>query len=341
SSPETFQGMVELLCPEEAEALAEVTAALGRVPSPYRPRAAAVREAVLLALLATGPGRVNLEQVLEWILHQLFESPLPAPVARSLDRELSAAPARLPPAKRQALRRAVGAAAGPPAGGGAAEEVARPEPGVRRDDSGMPGAGGGGKSSLASKGQARRAPRLAEGEEGILEEGEGLYVANAGLVLISPFLPRLFERLGLLGEDESEERRLDGFDGASRAVHLLQYLVDGRTEAPEADLDLNKILAGWPLEEPVERAIEVSVIETEVAASLLGAVIAGWPNLGGTTVEGLQETFLRREGRLQRKEGGWCLEVQRKTVDVLMETIPWSFSVVLHPWMERPLHVSW
>ena len=53
-------------------------------------------------------------------------------------------------------------------------------------------------------------------------------VENAGLVLLWPFLPDLFQRLDLLrgGGFSSEEHQL-------RAVLLTQYLVTGGAEAPE------------------------------------------------------------------------------------------------------------
>ncbi|UQV44270.1 hypothetical protein KIV45_20865 [Janthinobacterium lividum] len=69
------------------------------------------------------------------------------------------------------------------------------------------------------------------------------YIANAGLVLVHPFLPRLFTQLNLLSSNEDGTRQLRGEDGA-RAVHLLQYLSDGVTNAPEPELVLNKLLCG-------------------------------------------------------------------------------------------------
>jgi hypothetical protein len=42
-----------------------------------------------------------------------------------------------------------------------------------------------------------------------------------------------------------------------------------------------------------------------------------------------------------RVEEGWRLEVERKTLDVLMDDLPWSFSMILHPWMAEPITVAW
>lgn len=172
-------------------------------------------------------------------------------------------------------------------------------------------------------------------------DGEPIYVPNAGLVLAGAFIPHLFQSLGLLGQDEEGRHRMKDAEAVSRGVHLLQYLVDGRTDTEEPLLVLNKLLCGVPMETPVERSIDPTSAERQMCDRLLGAVLAAWPAMDHTTAEGLRETFLRREGRLDRSDSGWRLTVQRKTVDVLMDQVPWSLSVVFHRWMPEPVHVTW
>jgi hypothetical protein len=92
---------------------------------------------------------------------------------------------------------------------------------------------------------------------------------------------------------------------------------------------------------PIERLIEPTPPELEVCHALLTSMIANWPILRSTSVEGLQETFLQREGRLQQTPDGWRLVVQRKTLDVLLDRIPWSISTIIHPWMAAPIFVTW
>lgn len=171
--------------------------------------------------------------------------------------------------------------------------------------------------------------------------GEPVYVANAGLVLAAPFLPRLFTTLELLAEDEDGRRALRDAEAVSRAVHLLQYLVDGSTATPEPALALNKVLCGVPLATPVDASADLDARERAACDLLLASLLAGWTALSGTSVAGLRETFLQREGRLNAVDGGWRLTVQRKTLDVLVDELPWTLSVVLHDWMPGPLHVTW
>jgi hypothetical protein len=199
------------------------------------------------------------------------------------------------------------------------------------------------KPVLLKPWEDRRSPRKpsrARKDPDRLEEGDSLYVGNAGLVLAGPFLPQLFKTLDLL-QEEAGKLRLRDDEAVSRAVHLLQHLVDGRVDAPEPELALNKLLCGVPLSTPVDREIVPTERELEVGGQLLRAMLANWGILSGTSVAGLQETFLRREGRLQRGDDGWKLLVQRRTVDVLVDQVPWSVSVILHRWMPQPIQVTW
>jgi hypothetical protein len=174
---------------------------------------------------------------------------------------------------------------------------------------------------------------------------QGLYIANAGLVLFNPFLPMLFERLGLLESCTDEGKpAIFGLEQRSRAVHLLQWLVDGRLDSPEPDLVLNKLLAGIDIAAPILPSYSPSEDELAIATDLLRAVIDHWPPLRNTSPAGLRETFLQREGRLDppsQDQDHWSLQVQRRTVDILIDQIPWSITMLLHRWMAAPLQVSW
>lgn len=172
-------------------------------------------------------------------------------------------------------------------------------------------------------------------------DGTTLYVNNAGLVLLHPFLPHFFTMLGVLTEDEGGKFKIKGTEAASRAVHLLQYLIDQRCDAPEPELALNKLLCGLPLDTPIARAITPDSADLALCEQMLGAVLGNWPVLGGTSHAGLREAFLQREGRLQLRDGAWTLTVSRKTIDVLLDQLSWGISVVLHRWMPQPLSIVW
>jgi hypothetical protein len=223
---------------------------------------------------------------------------------------------------------------GPAAGGRTAGRTPASPPGPRRPAAQRKPVRGGDRPGRGG----RRGDGGADEPHG---DGKPIYVPNAGLVLAGAFIPHLFQSLGLLGQDEKGRHRMEDAEAVSRGVHLLQYLVDGRTDTEEPLLVLNKLLCGVPIETPVDRSIDPTHAERQMCNRLLDALLAAWPAMDHTTVEGLRETFLRREGRLDRSDAGWRLTVQRKTVDVLMDQVPWSLSVVFHRWMPEPVHVTW
>lgn len=176
---------------------------------------------------------------------------------------------------------------------------------------------------------------------GRLIESMRVTTSNSGLVLTAPFLPRLFSRLELGAPDESGRFAWRSGEARGRAVHLLQWLADERCDAPEPMLALNKLLCGHPLAEPLLPEIEPTGSEIDICRSLLEAMIANWPKLSGSSVAALRETFLQREGCLAVAEEAWKLDVERKTLDVLLDSVPWSFSTIFLPWMKQPLAVAW
>jgi hypothetical protein len=165
---------------------------------------------------------------------------------------------------------------------------------------------------------------------------EAFQVVNAGLAILWPFLPGLFDTLGL-----AAQRRFTDDAQRIRAVLLSAHLCDGGEEWDEQDLLLAKVLCGYPPFEPIETQIALSERERNEARALLEAVIGHWSVLKSTSIEGLRSAFLRREGTLTAQEGSWKLEVARAGHDVLLDKLPWGFGLVMLPWMEQPLYVEW
>lgn len=181
-----------------------------------------------------------------------------------------------------------------------------------------------------------------------------LPVSNAGLVLLGPFIPMLFRGLELVvGADFRDD------EARCRGIHLLQYLVTSETDTWEYDLPLNKVLCGWNMDQPVPRTAHLTEQDYEGAGKLLQHVLAQWPVI--RSIEALRVSFLQRKGLLTPSgEGGWKLDVERKTLDILLTRPPkrptdgavglrdqtaypteWGFSVLKFPWMPTMLTVTW
>ncbi len=169
-----------------------------------------------------------------------------------------------------------------------------------------------------------------------LEPINEVYVQNIGLVLLHPFLSRLFSRLGYL-----ENREFKSLQTAERGVHLLHYLAYKTEQPEEYVLSLNKLLCGLPLDALIEKQLLLTQEEKEMAESLLVGVIQNWPILKNTSPDGLRASFLMREGKMSEYEQHWQIQVAPKGIDVLLGQLPWGLSTFKLNWMEKIFQVDW
>jgi Contractile injection system tape measure protein len=162
------------------------------------------------------------------------------------------------------------------------------------------------------------------------------FIRNAGLVILHPFIKILFSNFELLDETgrikESE---------TARAVHILHYCATGQVNGEEYEMLFNKILCGLKPDEVIARDIVISEKEKAECDHLLQTVINYWTALKGTTPNGLRGTFILREGKLVDRGDGWLLQVEQKTMDILLGQLPWGLSMVRFPWMQQLLTVEW
>ena len=179
--------------------------------------------------------------------------------------------------------------------------------------------------------------RIFERNLTVLGEEEGLVLGNAGLVILWPFLGRLFKQIGL-----AEDQKFISESARQRGVAVLHYLATGdASPPPEYLLPLNKLLCGMEQEAVFELDGPLTEAETGECDDFLTAVIAQAPILQSMPIAGLRGNFLLRAGMLQVKQGIWLLRVERETHDVVLDHFPWEFQWVRLPWMEEPLQVEW
>jgi hypothetical protein len=190
--------------------------------------------------------------------------------------------------------------------------------------------------------------KITDSMESMTESGEGLtktdvfsgseeiYVHNAGLVLLWPYLARFFENLGLLANYQFVNEAAN-----ERAIQLLHYLGSSNGEAPEYELMLNKILCGIDPEAPIQPFFTINETEIVECESLLQSVIKLWPVLKNVTIAGLRSMFLKREGIISIRDGHWLLRIEEQAHDVLLDKMPWGINTVKLPWMPELLFVEW
>jgi contractile injection system tape measure protein len=193
------------------------------------------------------------------------------------------------------------------------------------------------ESPLATARQISKLPQSKTSDDNFhFEEVDELYVENAGLVILWPFLERFFAHVNLLEEKQFK-------DGAAqhRAVGLLQVLATQGPELPEYLLPLNKLLCGLDVTKVFEFGPPLLDSEAEEGERLLEAVIAQAPILHDMSTVGFRGSFLLRAGMLSVRDGLWLLRVEKESYDVVLDRFPWSWEWVKLPWMEAPLRVEW
>ena len=167
-------------------------------------------------------------------------------------------------------------------------------------------------------------------------EIDDYFIDNAGLVLLWPYLAKFFEHLELVENNQFIDK-----NSIYKAAHLLQYLVTGKQEQPEYHFPLNKVLCGLDIEESIPRKLKLKKKESKACEELLSGVVKNWTALKNTSVDGFREAFLKREGKLTRKDNDWVLKIEQKAYDILLEKLPWRISIVKLPWMPGIMYVEW
>ena len=167
---------------------------------------------------------------------------------------------------------------------------------------------------------------------------EGWHIDMAGVVLLHPFYVSFFKNRDLLAP--GSQRFRDDW-ACQKAVHLLYYLARGEENPAEHQLTLAKLLCGIPLGQPVDHVSALPDADKNEADALLESAVEHWGALGNTSPAGLREGFLLRVGKLTQAPTGWRLEVERKTIDILLDQLPWGLGVVKTPWMKDMLFVEW
>lgn len=163
-----------------------------------------------------------------------------------------------------------------------------------------------------------------------------LYCKYVGIILIHPFLKKFFETFLLLNDDEFKNEA-----AKEKAVHLLYYIATGKENPEEPDTVFLKLICGLPLSFPLRKKIRLTQQEKEESENLLTAVLGYWTKLKKTSIHGLREGFIQREGKVMFENDNWRIIVEQKGIDVLMSSFPWGVSIVKLTWLKDKIWVDW
>jgi hypothetical protein len=168
-------------------------------------------------------------------------------------------------------------------------------------------------------------------------DNTSILIENAGLIILYPYFKNLFNVLQLLNANQFIDEMC-----RHKAIVYLHYLVYNEMPEDESRLIFNKILCGAD-PETVIKLNEITFTEEELKQSteLKATVIKHWTKLGSTSIEGLTQTFLVRNGSLIFRDNNYNLHVERKGFDVLLDTLPWSLSIIRLPWNNYLINLNW
>lgn len=162
---------------------------------------------------------------------------------------------------------------------------------------------------------------------------EGIYIDNAGAVIFAAFIPGLFKQLELEKDGTIKNPDL--------AAMIIQYCVTGNATIAEFELVLPKILCGLAIEFPVNTNTRITADHMKEVDEMLQSLIEYWSALKNTSIDGLRESFFKRNGKLCLMKSEWLLQVEQRPFDMLLQQLPWSMSMIKFPWMKNLLRTEW
>lgn len=163
-----------------------------------------------------------------------------------------------------------------------------------------------------------------------------IYLGGAGVILIHPFLPTLFQKIGLMVNSQFIDD-----EAVYSAINAIYYAAYGRPPEGEHQLPLCKLLCGVDINHPIKLTTSIDTSTIALIESLLQAVIQQWSILKQTSIAGLRETFLQREGSLQVKEDEYQLTIKQMGLDILIDHLPWGISKIKYSWMPKMISITW
>ncbi|AKH64600.1 MULTISPECIES: contractile injection system tape measure protein [Photorhabdus] len=160
-------------------------------------------------------------------------------------------------------------------------------------------------------------------------------VNNAGILILWPMLPALFNQLGLLEEQKFIHRQAQ-----FSAINFLNYLIWGNEEIQTEQNILNNVLCGLMVNKPIELA-PVEPEKQLIIDQWLNAIISQLPGWKKLTRNDARQLFLQRPGELLINEQEIKIMVEHQPFDVLLTDWPWPLNIAKLPWLDRPLKINW
>ena len=159
----------------------------------------------------------------------------------------------------------------------------------------------------------------------------------AGSILLYPYLYRLFKELDYLSENKKIKNSKQ-----NSAVTVMIYLLTGEEQAFDYQLPFVKWLLGIPVDELIfieENSLDKK--EIAEADNVLLSLKSHWSVLKNSSFTSIRESFLQRAGMMKIYDEQCHISIERKGIDVLIDQIPFSLSIIRLPWIKQQIIVTW
>jgi hypothetical protein len=161
-------------------------------------------------------------------------------------------------------------------------------------------------------------------------------IEHAGLCLLQPFIPNYFEVLHL-----TEHNTFRSDESKARAIRLLDYLASGELMYHSVLPSLSHFLCGEDSFPAGENKTTLTPEELAESEALLSNVIEHWKALNHTAIDSLRDLFLKRPGILIQDRQHMLLHMSGLRIDLLLDSLPWSKTLIRLPWMKASIQVVW
>ncbi|PKH50316.1 hypothetical protein CXF68_06205 [Tenacibaculum sp. Bg11-29] len=176
--------------------------------------------------------------------------------------------------------------------------------------------------------------QIIKNKTGVVNQNTSYFVDNAGLILIHPFLKQFFNSCNFLNEENKIIKPI-------QAVHLLHYVATKREKQVESNLVFEKFLCNVPINHSIPRNITLSEELKEKAEELLKAVTQNWEVLKKSSPDLIRNEFIQRAGKLDLTKDNPSITIERKAQDILLDKLPWNYSMCKLPWMDILIFTNW
>jgi len=74
---------------------------------------------------------------------------------------------------------------------------------------------------------------------------------------------------------------------------------------------------------------------------MLDSLIEHWSVLRNTSRNGLIKSFIERKGLVQKTDKNFSIQVEKSSIDILLESLPFGILTIKLPWNEYFIYTEW